>query len=233
MRSIILLCTFLFTCFLSAQEVNQFDKNGERHGKWEKKFKGTNEYRYQGQFDHGKEIGVFKYYKLVGPKARLAATKQFNNENELAETKFYTSKGKLVSEGIMNAKIYIGEWKYYHRDGSTLMTLENYNDEGKLHGKKEVFYENGQAAETLNYNDGKLEGEALYYAKNGTIVKSYLYENDILNGYSKHFLPNGKILVEGAYKKGKKHGVWRYYENGKLVKTKDFTVYSKNPYKRN
>ena len=64
MRSIILLITLLFTCFLSAQEINQFDENGERHGKWQKKFEGTNEYRYHGQFEHGKEIGMFKYYKL-------------------------------------------------------------------------------------------------------------------------------------------------------------------------
>jgi len=232
MRPILLLSTLLITCFAFAQEINQFDENGKRHGKWQKTFEGSKELRYQGQFEHGKEVGLFKYYKLVGPKSKLAATKQFNTENYLAETKFYTSKGKLVSEGMMNAKLYIGEWKYYHKNSNTILTLENYNDKGVLHGKKEVFYENSKVAEALNYNNGKLDGEIFYYATNGTLVKSYIYVNDVLHGYSKHFNSKGDMLIEGAYKNDKKHGVWKFYENGKLVKTQDFTTYSKNPFNK-
>ena len=233
MRPIIVLSTLLVACFSFAQEINQFDENGKRHGKWQKSFEESKELRYQGQFEHGKEVGLFKYYKLVGPKSKLAAAKHFNAKNHLAETKFYTSRGKLVSEGMMNAKLYIGEWKYYHKKANSILTIENYNDEGVLNGIKQVFYENGKVAEALNYKDGKLDGEILYYATNGTIVKSYVYVSDVLHGYSKHFNPNGDLLIEGNYKNGKKHGEWKFYKNGKIERTKDFTVYSKNPYKKN
>ncbi|MBT8260456.1 MAG: toxin-antitoxin system YwqK family antitoxin [Flavobacteriaceae bacterium] len=232
MRPIILLVTLFFTFFSFAQEINQFDENGKRHGVWQKTFDKTDNLRYQGQFEHGKEVGLFKYYKLVGTVSRLAATKQFNKENNITETKFFASNGRLISEGIMDGKIYIGEWKYYHKDGKTLMTIENFNNQGILHGKKQVFYKNGQIAEDFTYNLGRLDGEALYYADNGTLIKKYLYINDILHGFAQHFDAQGNKLVEGDYKKGKKHGVWKYYENGKLVRTKDFTVYSKNPYKK-
>ncbi len=34
--------------------------------------------------------------------------------------------------------------------------------------------------------------------------------------------PKGELIIEGAYKKGKKDGVWKYYENGKLKRRKRF-----------
>ena len=36
-------------------------------------------------------------------------------------------------------------------------------------------------------------------------------------------IPKGDLLTEGQYKKGKKTGVWKFYEQGRLVKEKDFT----------
>ena len=50
---------------VNAQSINQFDANGERHGLWKKNFEGTDQPRYEGTFDHGKEVGIFKFYKLV------------------------------------------------------------------------------------------------------------------------------------------------------------------------
>ena len=42
----------------------------------------------------------------------------------------------------------------------------------------------------------------------------------------------GNLVLEGIYRKDKKHGIWKYYEDGKLKEEKDFTVRSKNPYKK-
>ena len=61
MRAIILLLFFISGSVLG-QEINQFDAQGKRHGKWKKFFKGTKKVRYSGQFEHGKEVGVFKFY---------------------------------------------------------------------------------------------------------------------------------------------------------------------------
>jgi hypothetical protein len=43
-----------------AQNVNKFDENGKRHGLWKGIYEDTKNPRYEGTFEHGKEMGVFK-----------------------------------------------------------------------------------------------------------------------------------------------------------------------------
>ena len=168
---------------LHAQDaVNQYDSNGERHGRWTKNFDGTKQIRYEGQFEHGKEIGEFKYYQMVGKRSLLAATKSFDTDGS-AYTIFLSLKGMPISEGRMVGKNYVGEWKYYHKNSDQLMTLENYNQDGQLDGIRTVFYQNGSKAEELNYTSGQLNGSAVYYSEDGTVIKRYQYENDQLHCY--------------------------------------------------
>ena len=132
---------------IAQNDVNQFDENGERHGVWKKNFEGTKQLRYEGQFEHGKEVGLFKYYKMIGPVSKLAATKQFNPDDNSAYVTFMTLGGKKISEGKMVGKNYVGPWLYYHKTSGDIMTKENYNDQGLLDGVRQVFYENGQLAQ--------------------------------------------------------------------------------------
>lgn len=212
---------------LSAQNINQFDANGKRHGVWKKNFEGTNVLRYEGQFNHGKEIGTFNFYKNIRKKAVLTARKIFNEANNTAVVTFFTSKGKIISEGKMNGKIYVGTWKYYHSNSDKLMTLEHYNENGHLEGERLVYYDNGQIAEKRHYVNGKLEGEAFWYSVKNVVLKHFIYENDELHGISKYYSPNGDLLAEGRYKHDKKYGIWKYYKKGELVEEKNFTPTSK------
>ena len=41
--------------------INGFDADGARHGLWKKYYPGTDQLRYEGRFQHGKEIGECKY----------------------------------------------------------------------------------------------------------------------------------------------------------------------------
>ena len=222
---------FIMLLFLSgticAQEINQFDSNDQRHGKWSKNFEGTDQLRYEGQFDHGKEVGLFKYYRLVGKKSKLAATKTFDAVDNSAQVKFLSLRGKSISEGKMVGKLYVGKWVYYHKNSDVIMTIEHFDQNGQLDGKKKVYYDNGQVAEEIDYVHGKIHGTSKYYSLEGVLIKSYVYENDELHGMSKHFDGDGTILIEGRYKRGKKTGVWNYYENGVVVKEKDFTYVPK------
>ncbi|MBT8393408.1 MAG: toxin-antitoxin system YwqK family antitoxin [Flavobacteriaceae bacterium] len=217
-----------FNCL--SQEVNKFDSKGLRHGIWKKNFKGTKSLRYEGQFNHGKEIGVFKFYKYLDEQSVLSATKKFNDSNDIAEVRFYSSKGKLISEGRMKGKIYIDSWKYYHKNSDSIMRLEEYDKKGLQQGELLVYFENGNLAEKTNYIDGKLEGESIWFNEQGIKIKEFLYKNNILDGLSKYYSNKGDLIIEGNYKNNKKHGIWKYYENGELKKTKDFTRKSKNPY---
>ena len=62
---------------------------GERHGVWKKNFDNTDQPRYEGEFKHGKEIGRFKFYKLIDNKSVLSATKEFNANDDMANVKFF------------------------------------------------------------------------------------------------------------------------------------------------
>ena len=231
MKSILFLFGFLFTILGASQTINQFDAQGERHGKWKKNYDSTEVARYEGAFFHGKEIGVFKYYKNIENKAVLAATKQFNKENNLSEVTFLASNGKLISKGQMNGKLYVGTWTYYQNKTKHILSKDQYNDKGNLHGERLVYYENGELAQKETYDNGKLHGPSLWYAENGTVIKEYAFDQGEIHGPAKYYNQNGIMVLQGQYQRDRKHGVWKYYEAGKLVREKDFTRRSKNPYK--
>jgi antitoxin component YwqK of YwqJK toxin-antitoxin module len=214
------------------QVVNQFDQDGLRHGIWKKTFDGTNDFRYEGQFNHGKETGLFKFYKYIDKKSVLSATKQYNHDDNIAEVKFFSSKGKLISNGSMKGKNFIGVWTYYHRNSDVVLRTEQYDNEGLQQGELLVFYENGTVAEKSLYKNGKLDGKSFLYNEDGVKIKEYTYSDNVLNGSSKFYTSRGQILIEGSYRDGKKHGIWKYYKDGELKETKDFTKHSKNPFKK-
>lgn len=202
---------------LNSQElVNQLDNNGNRHGYWAKNYDGTDQKRYEGQFSHGKEVGLFKYYKLEGNKSILSGTKEFNENDYIAIVKFFTSKGKLVSQGKMNGKLFIDKWKYYHKNNDGILTEEHYNDAGKLHGKRLTYFENGQLAESLHYKNGLLDGISLWYSKTGQLYKSLEYNDGALHGEAKFYDNQGQLITEGNYNSDLRTGIWKYYKDGKL-----------------
>lgn len=219
--------SFIFTIILTftyAQEsVNQFDKNGKRHGLWTKNYYQTNQKRYEGNFKHGKEIDTFKYYTLSKGKSVLSATKVFNEADSIAKVVFYTSKKKIISKGNMNGKRYMGKWVFYHKNSDKIMIVEYYNDEGQLNGERIVFYKSGITAEKANYINGKLTGNFKRFSEANVLLRNANYKNDQLNGKTTNYDANGKIASEGHYAKDKKVGIWKYYKNGKISKEIDHT----------
>ena len=229
---------FLYILFLvavnsfSQESINQLDGQGDRHGIWRKYFDKTKQLRYEGQFDHGKEVGTFNFYTLNKGISVLSATKRFNKKNAMAQVAFMSSNGALISKGQMNKKLFVGEWIFYHNNSTAILSKEMYNDKGELEGEKQVFYKNGAIAEKSHYIGGKLSGLSFWYAENGTVLKAFNYKNDELDGVSKYYDNSGVLEAEGAYKRDRKHGIWKYYKNGKLIETKDHTKRSKNPKKQ-
>ena len=226
----------ILLCFMNivswSQSINQFNADGKRHGIWKKTFKGTKQIRYQGKFVNGKEVGEFKFYKLIKKKSVLTATKQFNTDDNSAYVTFFSSRGKTISKGKMVGKLYVGEWIYYHNSSNAIMTLEHYNDEGFLQGEKLVYYKDGQIAERANYSNGKLQGESNWYSLKGVVLKAFIYDNDELHGLAKYYNPKGELITEGHYVRGKKAGLWAYYENGELIDEKNFSTVVKRKKKQ-
>lgn len=208
---ILLMCANVF----SQSEINQMDAQGERHGVWKKKYPGTDQLRYEGTFEHGKEVGEFKFY-CADCKDNPTVVKNFNFKDDIAEVKFFTIKGKLVSEGKMDSKDRIGEWVYYHEKSNDVMTREHYEN-GQLYGKMITYYPNGKITEETDYKNGIKDGEDNYYSPDGILLKKLLYRDDELHGAALYYDANGNVIIEGFYKNGKKHGLWKYYENGSVV----------------
>ena len=213
--------TFFFGIVLCSQvsfsqsEINQMDAQGKRHGLWKKTFEGTDQLRYEGTFEHGKEVGEFKFY-CEDCKSQPMVIKNFTGKDNIAEVKYFTVKGKLVSEGKMQGKDRIGEWVYYHEKSNNVMTREQYND-GKLDGKVITYYPNGKITQETTYKNGIKEGEDNDYSPDGILLKKLLYTNDQLQGTATYYDAYGNVIIEGFYKEGKKHGLWKYYKDGKVI----------------
>lgn len=211
---------FIASSMFSQEKINQFDTNNKRHGVWKKYHDNSRQLRYEGQFNHGKEIGVFKYY-CSDCKDQPMVIRTFNESNNKAHVQFFTKKGKLVSEGEMIGKNKIGEWVYYQKKSKNIMTREFYID-GKLDGFRKTYYINKKVTQETHYKNGLKNGEENYYSLEGVLLKKLQNVNDQLHGKAFYYDADGGLIIDGNYKNGKKHGLWKHYNKGKLVLEETF-----------
>ena len=210
---IILLLSFIG---INAQQINQLDDKGLKHGLWKGVYEESKRPRYEGTFVHGKETGMFKFFDDT-KAGTVIATREFNEKDNSCYTIFYNQKGYKVSEGKLINKLFEGEWKYYHLDSDKIMTTEIYV-KGKLNGIRKVYYNQGAIAEETNYKDGKKEGLYKKYAENGVVLEESNYKNNEFNGLAVFKDAEGKITAKGMFTNGKKTGIWEFLENDKMVK---------------
>lgn len=203
-------------------KTNQFDAQGKRDGRWVKTYEDSEQIRYEGTFEHGQEVETFKFYRKDSKK-QPHATKTYHTKNDSVLLKFFTQKGKLVSEGNVIAKKREGKWKFYHKNNENLMMVETYRNDS-LDGLKSIYFPNGKIAEKQNYQNGIKDGKNVMYSENGTLLQEYIYKNGKLDGPSKVYDGKGILSSEGAYKNGLRHGVWKFYKNGKVDKTKKYPI---------
>ena len=71
--------------------------------------------------------------------------------------------------------------------------------------------------------EDKLNGEIRFYEQ-GKLVNVFTYKDDLPNGsYAAYYFPGGNIYITGAFKDGKKEGVWKEYDTkGKLSIVKKY-----------
>lgn len=218
---------FVITETVAQEDQAPVDANGKRHGTWKKYHPKTysdhsnvkKQLRYEGTFEHGKEIGVFKFYcEKCGEQPSVI--KKFDADGT-AQVTFYTIKGAVVSTGKMKGKQRIGEWIYYHKNSKAIMTRETYKN-GKVEGIKTVYYPNGKIAETSMMKEDKMNGENKFYTDSGVLLKHFNYVDNKLHGPVKYYDATGTIKTEGQYKNDRKDGIWKYYNKGKLEKEEKF-----------
>jgi antitoxin component YwqK of YwqJK toxin-antitoxin module len=216
---------FLFLVNLSAfsQGVyNKLDEKGNKNGPWKGVYTDTKNPKYEGTFEHGKEVGTFTFFDNTKTKT-VVATREFNRQDNSAYTIFYDQLKNKVSEGKVVNKLYEGQWKYYHKASKAIMTIENYTN-GKLEGLRSVFYASGKIAEETMYKNGLKNGAYKRYTESGIIIEESNYKNNEFDGIAIfRDADDGTIVSKGKFVNGKKMGVWQFFEKGKLVKEENMS----------
>jgi antitoxin component YwqK of YwqJK toxin-antitoxin module len=226
MKQLFKIVFLIFSISIFSQtDINKLDANGKKIGLWKGVFEDTKRPRYEGTFEHGKETGTFKYFDDT-KAGTIIATRDFSKSDGSCYTIFFDQKTNKVSEGVVKNKLFEGQWKYYHQESKEIMTLENYKN-GKLNGPRKVFYKTSKLAEEINYLEGKKNGVGKTFAENGKQIDEHHYVNDVYEGIAVYFDGNGKKLYEGAYKNNSKIGIWKFYENDKVVKQVKAEKFSK------
>lgn len=196
---------------------NKLDDKGNKNGLWRGIYNDTKNPKYEGTFDHGKEVGIFTFFDNK-KTAIVIATREFNRKDNTAYTIFYDQLKNKVSEGKVVNKLYEGQWKYYHKASKTIMTIENYST-GKLEGLRSVFYPNGKIAEEMLYKNNLKNGVYKQYTESGIIIEESNYKNDQYDGIAIfRDADSGTIVSKGKFTNGKKTGIWQFFENGQFVK---------------
>lgn len=218
---IVLFFLFCQTIF-SQTDFNKLDEKGKKHGFWKGVYEDTKNPKYEGTFEHGKEVGVFTFFDNTKTK-RVIATREFNPKDNSAYTIVYDQLKNKVSEGKVINKLSEGKWIYYHKASKVIMATENYS-KGKLEGLRSVFYPNGKIAEEILYTNDQKNGLYKRYTESGIIIEESNYKNNEYDGLAIFRDPDdGTIVSKGKFVNGKKAGVWQFFNKGKLVKEENMS----------
>lgn len=218
---ILLVLVFVSQSTAAQPDFNKLDEKGKKHGVWKGFYEGSKRPRYEGIFEHGKEIGVFNFFDDTKVKS-IIATREFNAKDNTAHTIFYDQSKNKVSEGKVVNKVFEGQWYYYHLASRNIMTTEHYS-KGVLEGLRTVFYLNGKIAEEISYKSNLRNGIYKKYTEKGILLEESVYKNDSYNGLATFRDSNGNIVSKGQFVNGKKSGIWQFFEKGKVAKERNMS----------
>jgi antitoxin component YwqK of YwqJK toxin-antitoxin module len=224
--ALVLCCQVVF----SQTDNNPVDNAGKKHGVWKGVYKDSGKPRYEGTFEHGKEVGVFNFFDDTKAQT-IIATRTFKPKENSCYTIFYDQKKNIVSEGKEVNKLREGPWKYYHKASKEIMTLESYKN-GKLNGTRTVYYPSGKIVDETFYKNGIKEGVYKKYSESGIVMESSFFKNGEYDGEAIYKDPNDLVVAKGMFKKGKKVGMWQFFINGKMTSEENMDKPKKPQLKR-
>jgi antitoxin component YwqK of YwqJK toxin-antitoxin module len=113
----------------------------------------------------------------------------------------------------------VGAYEKYDETGK-IIELANYK-EGKLEGKRTVFYVNEAPAEEEFYENGLLTGNVISYYSDGTkkAITPFVVKGDhsVMQGKLQVFYENGQLKSEDTAKNSEINGPFvEYHPNGKM-----------------
>ena len=119
---------------------------------------------------------------------------------KVGEARIFDDEGKLFDlSNYVDGKLE-GKRTLYYKDGA-VDTEENYAND-VLVGEYVQYYKNGSPMQKGNYENGVLSGEVVSYYESGEIRESVTFSDNIENGPFTEYHPNGKKQWEGTYLNG-------------------------------
>ncbi len=168
MKKIGTLLILLSSYVLVAQ--NTTDTNGLRQGIWSKNYP-WGALRYEGAFEDGKEVGVFRFYDQNG---KVISTRNYQTPGGISDAVMFMPNGNVEGLGQFNGKKKIGQWKYFSTRGY-LVSTDGYVD-GLKEGDERMFYADSSLAELLQWKAGNKQGEWVKYGTTGKVLlKAYYF----------------------------------------------------------
>lgn len=196
---------FLLPLFTFSQ-INQTDSNGLRQGFWQKQ-QPNGRLMYEGNFKDGKLVGEWKRFHTGG---QFKALINYRTNSDSAFAQLFDEWGKKVAEGIFLNEKKSGLWIYFSEDRK--IADEHFVD-GEKHGKSHKYYDTGEVWDETDWVRGKQEGNYRVFFKNGKPFFQCKMSNNQRNGLCLSYFQNGRVELEANYKKGLRHGQWKYFDD--------------------
>lgn len=167
--------------------------------------------------------------------------KRYENDKEHGTSTRYYENGSVRSVRTFDHGTEIGKSEVFFKgkeEGKTgpLFILENFDEQGRRHGKWIYMKANGDPNSIHNFRHGKAVGlQTIYHGKwNDPVPRGFLnqkkteafFVEGLLDSIQTTWHENGQIRSKEYYVDSYRHGTWKYWDsNGKLI---DSDVYEKS-----
>ncbi len=213
----IFLLTISFTSSY-AQDTNQYDSAGNKHGFWEAKYE-SGQTKYKGHYDHGARTGEFLFYFESGV---LKAKSNFYDKGNKSKTSIYNPNGQLLAEGYYTGKMRDSIWTMYDTESGLPLGIEVYKNM-LPNGIWKNFYPGTEVVvRETKWEDGQRHGSEKEYFENSQLKNVVVFQNDLLEGPTQSYLPDGSQNMKGQYKNNKRQDLWIYFNEEGETELVDF-----------
>ena len=187
------------------KEASSVDAEGKEHG-LDTLFHENGAISRIVPMHHGNIHGSYVVYDVFGE----ALYKKYYNGDEFYAYS-YLKDGTWVEPILLKQSSVL---QSYYNNGKLSNSYAVVN--GKRNGVSETYYSNGQLWEKEHYENGTLDGPYESYYENGQIELKCKYKSGNYEGPYVAYDRSGKVLEEFNYVNGSKHGLAKYYIEGKL-----------------
>jgi len=155
-----------------------------------------------GHYINGKKDGTWEYGKRDGGKSR---TEVYASDDKIKETLYFTNGNVEVTRELKNGKK--NGWE------------RTYNNEGTL--RSELFYRDGQISSntagvggTEGSSSGLVKQTKQFSSGSNAFIQTFYQDNGQYEGeFTEQWAEGDKAMkTKGQYEKGKKTGLWVYYD---------------------